>query len=87
MKSFLRNERPDTSTSSAIGNAQTSLERAETEVAKSGLARAIASRPQTAPMALFPEREIDDGECVLKPEPDGRYRIVGRCPKKRAQAE
>jgi len=57
MKSFLRNEKPDTSTSSTIGNAQTSLERAEAEVTKSGLARATTSRPQTAPTALWTSPE------------------------------
>jgi hypothetical protein len=87
MKSFLRNAKPDTSTSSTIGNTQTSLERAEAEVTKSGLARATASRPQNAPTALDSECETDDKGHVLKPEPDGRYRIVGRRPKKRAQAE
>jgi hypothetical protein len=84
MKARQRSQRPDKTVCSSTDRRQSTPGRTETLVGKSGSARATGSRKLATRNTSRAQSESADEAYVLKREPDGRYRIVGRCPRQQA---
>jgi hypothetical protein len=73
---------PDETDSSAVGPSTGDSGQADTETSKTTSGEATTSRRPGEACDVPAEAEKVEEEYVLEQEPDGRYRIVGRRPRK-----
>ena len=74
--------KPDEMDSSTVGHPPDAQHQAETEITRTDSGEATASRQPGKAEGTPPTPEKAEDEYVLEREPDGRYRITGRRPRK-----